>query len=96
MGTRGWALELDFVDGPQLAIELELMAFQSDAISVLANHNKDRDHQWGHRRLGRVLRLVHVDRNDGSSLAQKNQENIASAAPETAGLPELLDKLVVE
>ena len=95
MGTRGWALELDFVDGPQLAIEL--MAFQSDAISVLANHNKDRDHQWGHRRLGRVLRLVHVDRNDGSSLAQKNQENIARAQrPETAGLPELLDKLVVE
>jgi hypothetical protein len=40
--------------------------------------------------------LVHVDRNDGSSLAQKNQENIASAASETAGLPELLDKLVVE
>ena len=29
MGTGGWALELDFVDGPQLAIEL--MAFQSDA-----------------------------------------------------------------
>ena len=89
-----WALELvhDFVDGPQLAIEL--MAFQRDAISVLANHNKDRDHQWGNRHLGSVLRLEHVGRNDGSSLAQKNQENIARR-PETAAA-ELLDKLVVE